>query len=177
MSKTKEIEVKILEINPSEIQHRLDALGATCVFSGQVYAVKMDFPNGRLYSNESFIRIRTLGETTELTYKGPKEKETNLKIQPEIQVNTSDLEKTISIFEQIGMIRVEEQRKHRSSYVLDNIKFDLDVPQEFPPLIEVEAPSRELVNKGVEQLGYTMAQTSNMTTTEMLAYYTTRRIK
>ncbi len=169
-----EIEVLILEINPSTIITKLEKLGATKLYDGPVHAIKMDYPNRSLKEKGSTLRIRTLGEKVEVTYKGKKQAG-NLKHRSEIEFNTSELEATIKLFEAIGLAENSRETKHRTLYQLGDIKYAIDNNPAFPPYLEIESTNERKVEQGVINLGYSMNQTVNFTTSELYKHYNIQR--
>src|SRR3989338_6810134 len=166
----KEIEIRILDIPLEETVRKLTALGAKKTFDGEVIVTRMDFPNGKLKKNDQLLRIRKLGERVELCYKGKNESDT-YKIQEETEVTTSSYEETITIFEKLGLSVVFRGQKHRMSYQLGKIKFELDTWPGIPTFLEIEAPTAKEVKEYVQKLGYTMKETTTMSMTEIRKWY------
>ena len=166
----KEIEIRILDIPLEETIRKLTALGVQKIFDGEMLVTRMDFPDGRLKKSDRLLRIRKLGERVELCYKGKNESEM-YKIQEETEVITSSYEDTIALFEKLGFMVVFQGQKHRTSYQLGKIKFELDTWPGIPAFLEIEAPSTKEVKKYVRELGYTMKQTTTMSMTEIREWY------
>ena len=171
----KEIEVKILDINPEEIRKKILDLGAEEVFNGQVDLVRFDYPDGRLEKNDTFFRVRRLGNRYELCFKNKQEESSQYKVREEIEVITDNFEDTITIIERIGLKKVHESSKHRESYKLGDVKFEIDTWKDIPTFLEIEAPTEEKVKEYVEKLGYTMDQTTNMTVFQLEDYYKNKK--
>lgn len=165
-----EIEVKILEINVADIRSKLKQLGAKKIFDGQLQPVTFDFPDNRIRQAKQLLRVRTVGNSAELCFKGKKQNN-QLKIQEEIEVNLDNFEDTIKILERIGLLATRHKPKHRESYLLGNIRFELDTDPPIPPYLEIEAPSEAEVITYVKLLGFTMEQTTNMTGAEVHQFY------
>jgi adenylate cyclase, class 2 len=162
----KEIEVKILDINPKEIRDKLQKLGARKIFDGQVKATTLDFEDNRLKKSGQMLRLRTMGDKIEFCFKGKNESPI-FKCKEEIEVNTNHFEKTLDILNKIGINPVKNYQKHRESYQLNNVKFEIDTYENFPSFLEVEAPTQNEVEKFVLKLGYTMEQTTNLSMGEL----------
>ncbi len=161
-----EIEVKILKIDVQDVKSKLKKLGAKKIFDGQIEPVTFDFPDARLKKAKQLLRIRKVGNETELCFKGKKQ-QSALKIQEEIQVNTSNFEETMTILTKIGFIAHRHSPKHRESYSLGNVRFEIDTDPPIPTYLEIEASSEEEVINAVKQLGFKMNQTSNLTGAEL----------
>ena len=166
----KEIEIRILDIPLEETLQKLTVLGAQKTFDDEMLVTRMDFPDGRLKKSDRLLRIRKLGERVELCYKGKNESDT-YKIQEETEVVTSSYEDTIALFEKLGFMTVFQGQKHRTSYQLGKIKFEIDTWPGIPAFLEIEAPSTKEVKKYVQKLGYTMEQTTTMSMTEIRKWY------
>ena len=170
----KEIEIKILELNPEEIRNKLTNLGAEKVFDGRVHAIHFDVPDERLRKAGETLRIRKVDDQVELCFKG-KNISGKFKTKEEIEVTTSNFDDTIKIFEKLGFERFYEGKKRRESYKLGNIRFEIDTYPNMPTFLEIEAPTEEEVVEYVQKLGYTMDQTSNLTALELEKYYKTKK--
>lgn len=166
----KEIEIKILEIDQQGIRNKLLALGAEKTFEGEVHALVFDFPDQRLHNQGSFLRVRKIGDKTELCFKGKKEK-SQFKVREEIETVTDAFGNTISIIENLGLKKIKESKKMRESYQLGKIRFELDTFENIPTLLEIEAPTETEVQKYVKKLGFNMSQTTNISGSEVEEYY------
>ena len=166
-----EIEVKILEIDAADIQKRLKALGAKKVFDGEVSWTSFDFPAGRL-SREKMLRLRKVGDKAELTYKKLLSTK-GAKISEEIETKVADFEATKKILVSIGLSekRGYPLHKHRISYVLKNVRFEIDTFQDFPTYLEIEGPDQNTINQYVEKLGFALSQTKPWGVRELFAHY------
>ena len=47
-------------------------------------------------------------------------------------------------------------QKHRISYELNGVKFEIDTYPNIPTFLEIEAPSEEIIQDYVQRLGFTM---------------------
>lgn len=155
----KEIEVKILTIDPKEIVAKLKELGAEKIEAGMVYVTAFDFPDDRLVKKGSYVRVRTFGHRTELVLKNPIER-AKYKIMEEIETTVGDYDTAVALFETLGMKTFAKQEKYRASYRLGNARIDIDKYPSMPWMLEVEAPTEDEVEKGVNLLGYEMGCTT-----------------
>ncbi len=163
----KEIEVKILEINLPEIRRKLIRLGARNTFDGELHVAVFDYPQGKFEKTKEYLRLRTVGNKTELCYKG-KNTSKKFKIREEIEVHVDSFEKTATILQRIGLKKVYDYHKHRESYRLGSVKVDIDTHPGVPTYLEIEAPTEKQVEAAVKKLGYAMAQTTNISIGEIL---------
>jgi adenylate cyclase class IV len=59
------------------------------------------------------------------------------------------------VLEKYGMEKTREKKKHRISYRLHGIEFDIDEYEGIPPLLEIEANRREEIDVLVGKLDLT----------------------
>ena len=114
----KETEVKILDINEVEIETKLIFLGAQKIYDGEMTAVF--FENG--FGN---LRLRKIGDKAFLTFK-KKVIAKNVKIADEYESEV-DYENTKIIFEKLGYKIKMTSHKHRISYRLKNVQFEIEL--------------------------------------------------
>jgi len=166
----KEIEVKILEIDRDQVIQKIEALGATKVFEGPLEAIYFDFPDHALSRREQQLRIRKKGSQTEVTFKENMTKDV-AKTADEYSFYCDSHNACIAILGKIGLIKVQTFTKHRISYRLKRIAFEIDTYLNIPSLLEIEAPSIETIKKMVQQLGYTLRDTCPWSADDVIAHY------
>lgn len=166
----KEIEVKILEIDPKEIVAKLKDLGAKKVESGIVKITAFDFPDDRLMNKGSYVRVRTFGHRTELVLKQLVDRGAH-KIMEEIETNVDDYDATLRLFDTLGMKVFAKHEKYRATYTLGNMKFELDKYPSIPWMMEVEAPTEKDVEEGVKKLGLEMSKTTSQGSGDIFRSY------
>ena len=169
----KEIEVKILEVDVTSVIQKLDSLGAKKVFEGEVTASYYDFSNGRLGKDGLVLRLRKKSgkeHTIELTLK-EKISQAEAKIMKEYEVTVTDFETMQKILYGLGLQETKAAKKHRISYRLDEVHFDLDTFPGIPTFLEIEAQTLERVREYVAKLGFSMAETKPWSGGDLLRYY------
>ncbi|MBD3314131.1 class IV adenylate cyclase [Candidatus Woesearchaeota archaeon] len=153
----KEIEVKILDIDKKEVEEKLVSLGAEKVFEGDVNALFFDFDDGSVRAAGKTIRLRKMGDKSFLTAKSPVSQE-NVKIKEEYETEVSDFEEIRRILESAGMSVWLAMRKHRTTYRLDNVSFEIDKHNDqyshIPEFLEIEAKDAKTIYKYAEMLGF-----------------------
>lgn len=170
----KEIEVKILDINPRKIRRKLQGLGAVKVFQGNIESLILDFNDQRISSRGECLRLRKVGTEVELCYKG-KKGTGHYKIREETEVTASDYNTTLQILRSIGLTVIETSSKKRESYQLKNVTFDIDFIPSIPPYLEIEAPTKKLVQAYVQKLGYAVGDMVNWSMGEVLRHYQSKK--
>jgi adenylate cyclase class 2 len=157
----KEIEVKILDIDPKEVVAKLKKLKAKKVEEGLVSVKAYDFPDGRLLKDDSFIRVRRIGDRVEVIFK--KENAGRFKVSEEIEIVMDDFETACTLFERLGMKLFADHEKYRASYKIGAVKIEFDKLPGIPWFFEVEAESEKGVEKAVALLGFDMRDSKKVT--------------
>ena len=154
-----EFELKFLEVDVPELEKKLLAMGAEKVAEYEYMRVLMDYPDFRLNKAESWIRVRTDGMETTLTYKQSiKEKEGDKSSKAvgmkEIEVEVDSYEKTFELLKSIGMVIKREEKNRRVRYKKGDVEFDIDFWPFIPPYVEIESTSYEKAKKAAKELGF-----------------------
>ncbi|MDD2907674.1 MAG: CYTH domain-containing protein [Candidatus Gracilibacteria bacterium] len=156
-----EKEIKILEINKEEICKKLDSLGAEKTFEGYIHDIYYDFVEGenmKMEENKRLFRVRQKGETHLYTIKRKRNKksdggEDGVKIADEGENIITDVDSFKKVLEKYGMSQTREKKKHRTSYRLNGVEFDIDDYDSIPTLLEIEAKTVEEIKEYVKILG------------------------
>ena len=150
-----EYEVRVLEIDVYAIIEKLEKLGAKKIgdwnYRRYVYDVKPK-------EEGKWIRLRTNGESTTLTYKNIIDNSINGTKEVEINVNSFD--NTNEFLECIGFKSRSYQENKRVRYMLDDVEIDIDTWPMIPSYLEIEGDSEDDVMRIVNKLGL---ETSNLT--------------
>jgi adenylate cyclase class 2 len=169
-----EIEVKILEINPKEVEKKLIKLGAKKKFDGMIRSFTLDYPNRSLKKKKCLLRLRTMGETGFVTFKKGM-KESKAKICEETEITVSDLEKMRIISEELGLAKVDSMEKTRKSYSLGKVHFEIEKyinkHNNVPAFMEIEAPNTKLIYKYAKLLGFSEKECLPWTAGDVIRYY------
>jgi adenylate cyclase class 2 len=173
----KEIEIKILEINPKEIEKKIISLGGTKIGSYFVKENFYDFPNHKLKATWSILRLRTLGKKTEFTFKHATKKmmTSTLAVREEIQTEVSDAKELEKIILALGLVLVRSREKKRTSFILGKTKanqvcIEIDKYPGVPSYLEVEGNEKSIPD-AVKALGFTMKDATNLTSSKVLKKY------
>ena len=170
----KEIEVKILEVDRSKVEIALVGLGAKKIFDGNVQTMLFDFEDGSIVRAKDVLRLRKEVDRVELTYKKVRFTEA-AKVAEEFSVEVSNLETMKEILENLGLSIIEDMLKHRMSYALDNVRFDIDRYLEdfsfVPEFMEIEAENSDMIHKYAGLLGFDPEKCLPWSTQDILKYY------
>jgi adenylate cyclase class 2 len=142
-----EIEIRVLEVDKIKMAQAIEKLGAV-----KIRDVKMKRINFDGIEQHTFLRLRDEGDKITLTFKKRVYTDT-IEDTQEIEVEVSDFEKTKEILEQMGhSCKGDFQEQKRIEYQLDEIKFCIDTWPHIPTYLEIEAPTREALEKAIELL-------------------------
>ncbi len=167
-----ETEIKIVEVDAKKIEKKLFELGAQKIFEGNIEWLVFDSGNHFFSKKRVMIRLRKQGTKTILTTKQLLEKK-HAKISEEHEVETTDFLETTKILQSMGfhVKRGYPINKHRISYVLGDVHFELDTFPSIPTFLEIEAPNRKAIDDYVLKLGLSLANIKPWGTREVFAHY------
>lgn len=142
-----EYEVRVLEIDDKLLIKKLENLGAKYVGTFDQKRYVFD----TIPTQESkWIRLRTNGKNTTLTYKSV-EKATIDGTQ-EIEVEVSDFEKTKELLAACGIKHRGYQENRRVQYILDDVEIDIDSWPMIPTYVEIEGKDENSVKEMLKKL-------------------------
>ena len=158
-----EFEVRILNINVEEITKKLKSLNAK--FLGEKLQRRYVY-NLLDKKDDSFLRLRTNGDFSTLTFK--EMKFDGVDGTKEVEVKVSSFEDTKVILEKIGYFPLTYQENKRRSYLLDGVEIEIDFWPNIPAYLEVECKSKDDVLKTLDLIGFSLADS---TTASILNIY------
>lgn len=136
-----EYEIRILEIDKEEMIKKLEGLGA--IRRGK-FEQKRYVYDLRPVEKSKWIRLRTNGKTTTLTYKNIESN--TIDGTKEVEFEVEDFNKANEFLERIGFKNRSYQENERIQYVLNNIEIDIDTWPMIPTYMEIEGNSEMEVN-------------------------------
>lgn len=144
MTVMREVEIKILEIDRTEIEGRLLRLGAKKVFDDEIHAIYYDSAGSGIKKSGGALRLRSEGGKAVLTFKLHIE-DGLAKVREEKEVVVSDFAEMRSILSCLGYAAWLEMKKHRTTYELEGVRFELDKYHGeygyIPEFLEIEGSS------------------------------------
>ena len=148
-----ETEVRFLEIDKEALLAKLRSLGAhdegeALLSETIIYDKDLEWPKS---DTGKLIRIRKNGPKTELAFKHHERMGKGQAV--EIQLEASDADAAISLFEEIGFVAYRRQEKMRHSLKLGDVTFDIDTWPRLPAYVELEGPSLEALEKAAATVG------------------------
>jgi len=148
-----EKEIKILDINITQLTQQLQKMRGFKVFDGVIHDDYYDVPWGFLDKQWYSLRIRTFdGTDPHITFK-IKQKHKKLKVAQEYEFAThAEVSNTFHLFQQRGLKPVRSKTKHRVSYVVGQHTFDIDTYDHLPTLLEIEWGKTKDIFAMIDQL-------------------------
>lgn len=146
----KEIEVRFLEIDPSDISQRLRSLGA--IDHGEDLLEEVIFYDRDLSWRDSgkFVRLRKNKNGVFLTYKHHMSE--TAEGTEEIEFTVGDINKAEVFLERLGLVAYRHQQKKRHSFQLGEVVADIDTWPKIPTYIELEGPTEESLKQAAAKL-------------------------
>jgi adenylate cyclase, class 2 len=170
----REIEVKILEVDRSEVERTLRKLGATISFDGEMSALFFDFADRRITNAGSVLRLRRENQHTVLTHKWAVTQQL-AKVMEETETQVQDFDAMREILLSTGLEIIEATRKFRMQYDLPDGQVVIDDYQDdlaaIPVFIEIESPSLDQLRHIIHQLGYRPEDANSWSTYDLVRYY------
>ena len=142
-----EYEIRVLEVDIEEIVTKLETLGATKVGDWEQKRYVYDFIPKR---ENQWIRLRTNGKKTTLTYKNV-EKD-SVDGTKELEIEVDDFEKTNEMLEVLGYKSKGYQENKRIRYMLNDVEIDIDSWPKIPTYMEIEGKDEKEVNETLKLL-------------------------
>ena len=142
-----EYEIRVLEVDIEEIVTKLETLGATKVGDWEQKRYVYDFNPKR---ENQWIRFKTNGKKTTLTYKNV-EKDT-VDGTKELEIEVDDFEKTNEMLEVLGYKSKGYQENKRIRYMLNDVEIDIDSWPKIPTYMEIEGKDEKEVNETLKLL-------------------------
>jgi adenylate cyclase class 2 len=147
-----EYEAKFLNIDKDEVRARLASAGATCErpeFLQKRWV--FDLPPHKA-SPYAFMRVRDEGGTITMTWKQFSGEEIDNPQEIELVVDSFDNAK--EILTQLGCTATSFQETHRELWHLDGAKITIDTWPFYPPFVEIEGASAEIVQDASIKAGF-----------------------
>lgn len=165
----KEVEIKIRNIDKSDVINKIEKLGGIKNFSGKVVDFRFDTPDRKLSKQGKALRIRQKGRYIYLNLKGKIKSVENITGRDEIGVKILSGKIMHKILNELGYIKIFELHRYRTEYKMDDVKFDIDEYLGMPPILEIESHSYETVEKYIQKLDIDVDNIGRVYIREILA--------
>jgi len=153
-----EIEIKFLDVDVPALEAKLAELGAIKEFDRMYKRRVYDYPDQRLNSENSWVRVRDEGDKVTMGYKqrqGVSElgKDTGMH---EVEFTVSSFDGAAEFLERIGMTLKFYEENRRIRYVLNGVEVDIDFWPLLNPYVEIEGKTWDEVNETATALGFNL---------------------
>lgn len=138
-----EIESKYRSPGNERVRKTLSSLDAKKLFDGLVEDSYFGHPDRDFGRTDEALRLRTAKDSVELTYKGPRMRDAGPKAREEVTCVVADPLEMRRILERLGFEEKLVVRKHRSSYLLDKLRVEVDDVDGLGEFVELEVVTEE----------------------------------
>jgi len=166
----KEIEVKILDVNPMKVRKVLSENGARFVKRVNQVAV---YYGGNQLKNE-VLRIRKEGPISTITYKAlPKnigKRASAYKVAEEIELEIGDFDKARKMFKLCGFKEIGKVNMRREYFKLGGCSVEIIKIKGIPHYLEIEGKKSNIL-KVAKKLGFSRKDFCSKNVFEVIGYY------
>ena len=152
-----EIEERVLEVDKEELIKKLEKLNAVKVGDFHQKRNVYDFKPVR---DSEWIRLRSDGKKTTLTYKNVTKN--SIDGTKELEIEVSSFEDTDEMLNILGYKKRAFQENKRTRYMLDDVELDIDSWPLIPTYLELEADSIDKIKKVEKKLGIDKDKITNL---------------
>ena len=138
-----EVESKFRSPGNAKVEKALADLGAKKVFDGMIEDGYFAHPSRDFGKTDEALRLRKKEGSAELTYKGPRMKMEHTKAREEVTLKVEDALAAQRIVERLGFEEKHVVRKHRSAYLLDKLRVEVDEVEGLGEFVELELITEE----------------------------------
>lgn len=175
MHSLQETEVKFLNIDKKEILKKLKSLKAKKIFEGDIHTTYYDTKNKSLEKQNKTVRLRIKKSKTkpeiELTFK-KRLSSLEAKVMKEQNFIIKDIKTANAFLKSINLIQSGTiPDKHRISYRLKNLQFELDTYKNCPTFLEIESDNINSLKQAVELLSLDFKDAKIFTANQLLKYF------
>jgi adenylate cyclase class 2 len=140
-----ETELKIPVADLPAVRHRLAEANARRIHPAEREVnLVFDSSDGRISRGECLLRLRRIGDSRRLTFKGPPRFEGRIKHREELEVEVSDIDLVTAILQRLGYTPVLRYEKDRETWDAGGVTVTLDHTP-MGDFVELEGPSTRLV--------------------------------
>jgi adenylate cyclase class 2 len=171
MATMREVEVKVLEIDPEEMARRIERLGGVRIFEGLLDAItfRPRPPHGGL------LRLRKEGEDIFLTVKSASASEGFARANDETSIKVDDFDGTVRLLGTLGFFPHHRRTKQRVSYSLGEARIELEQFSgelaDIPPFLEIEAASEAILKETLTKLSIPHDRAVDLTNSDVVERY------
>lgn len=161
-----EHEAKVLDIDPDAIEKLILEQGGQKLGEKHMRRFVYDIDPD---DQSKWIRLRETGNETTLTVK--EIKSDDIDGTHEVEIGVDDFGGTNELLSMLGFTPKSYQENKRVSFLLDGAQVEIDTWPQIPPLMEIEAGSKDEVVRVAAMLGFTEEQLTGENTIKVYARY------
>lgn len=147
----KEVEVKILEVDPLEIRKKFLAIDAK--FVKKTLQRDLFYGNDYTRKKDIVVRMRLENGSNILTMKSAIKPSKSYKIREEYETNVGDAKEILNMFELLGLKKRLIREAKREYYSFNSCSLEIIWLPKIPPFIEVEGKISK-IDHVLHLLGY-----------------------
>jgi adenylate cyclase class 2 len=158
-----EVETKVLEIDQGSVKKKLASLGAKPV-SDTKLSVSWFAKKGLQHNGDDpwYLRVRRYSEgQPEVTWKAKSEALGVSRKLKEINFHVEDADKMSELLQILDLEIYAQQEKFRSSWLLQDWRFEIDQYPNMPAYMEIEGQNEEHIKQAVKLLGLENYETNS----------------
>lgn len=167
-----EVESKYRSTGNDRLEDKLKELGAKKLSAEEMEDSYFRHPSRDFGETDEALRLRRVGDSAELTYKGPRMESKDVKAREEVTLKVSDPLAAQRIIERLGFEEMMVVRKRRVNYLYDKVQIALDHVEGLGEFVELELvtedPERAMVVLEEVRACLALKDLERMTYLEML---------
>jgi adenylate cyclase class 2 len=167
-----EVETKFRSPGNEKVIEALSSMGAQLLFEGCMEDIYFSHPSRDFGMTDESVRLRIHDTATEITYKGPRIAATSTKAREELTVSVDDSLSARRMLERLGFSEFISIRKKRSSFLLDELRVEVDEVEGLGQFVELELvtedPSRAEALMDLARKALALTKQTSETYLEML---------
>lgn len=148
-----EVEMKLRSPDNNKVISLLKSIGAQQISDEVMDDVYFSHPSRDFGDTDEAVRLRGRGQRCEMTYKGPRMAMSASKAREELTIVVDDGLVARRMLERLGFEEFASVSKHRTSFLLDRLRVDVDDVDGLGQFIELELMTEDPVRaEGLIQL-------------------------
>lgn len=153
-----EIEAKFSPVDPDALRRRLTDVGAVQKHPARLMRRVLFGRRANAGIHGDYARVRDEGDTVRISVKVHAEHTGSIADQREIDIETTDFDRAVTLLKAMGLIATAYQENEREAWKLDQTDIVIDTWPGLEPYAEVEAPTEEALERVARLLGLAWEQ-------------------
>lgn len=137
-----EYEIKLKIQDPKKWRRKILKFKGKLISKKFEYDISLDKPNHYMKKKGEILRVKRIGNDVIVGYKNRK-KQKSYRLEEEIELKCSDLEKIVSIFKKLGYTYIRSEiEKVRETYIIPKGKITIDKLPQIGYFLEIESQTK-----------------------------------